>query len=136
MKLSRRLFLNCYPRSIVGAKFFDKSDLLGIQSPIGSFWVNLNHTGQDWDLSRVEAFSYDQSVARLSAMVDDEPGEVKSKVTKMITDITKRTIDLKEPVVPPGKVLIVSVDTQSLGNVIEAAQQCEDTSPIFDSNPS
>ena len=132
MKVSGRLFLNCYPRSIVAAQLFDKSDLIEIQSAVGSFWVNLNQTGQHWDLSRVEAFSYAQNIARLSAMIDDEPGEVKSKVTKMVNDITKRTLDLKYRVLPPGQVLVVSVDTHSLGNLVEVAQQGQDVSPMFD----
>ena len=132
MKVSGRLFLNCYPRSIVAAQLFDKSDLVEIQSPVWSFWVNLNQTGQHWDLSRVEAFSYAQNIARLSAKSDDEPGGVKSKVTKMVNDITKRTLDLTCRILPPGQVLVVNVDTHSLGNLIEAAQQGEDVSPMFD----
>ena len=130
--MNSRLFQNCYPRSIVAAQPFDQSDLIEIQSPIGSFWVNLNQTGPQWDLSRVEAFSYARNVARLAAMIDEEPSEIKSKVIKMVNDITRRTLDLKARVLQPGQVLIVKVDTRSLGNLIEAAQQCEDVSPVFD----
>jgi len=65
-------------------------------------------------------------------MIDDEPGEIKSKVTKMVNELTKHTMELKARVLPPGRVLIVKVDTHSLGNLIEAAQQCEEVSPVFD----
>ena len=125
-------FPDCYPRGSFGAKFFNKADLVEIQTPMGSFWVNLNQTRQHNDQTRVEVFSYAKNLTRMADMVTEEEGESSQDRTRAINLIRERTGDLRARIIPIGKVLIVLVDTHALGNLIEAAQQSESISPIFD----
>ena len=99
---------------------------------MGSFWVNLNQTGQHNDYTRVEVFSYVNTFVKMAEMVQEEEGESGQARARAINLILKRTSELWARFIPPGKVLIVLVDTRALGNLIEAAQRSEATDPVFD----
>ena len=85
MVLAWWLFSRCYPKSISGAKVFNKSDLIEVQSPVGPFFLNLNQTGEQDDLTRVEVFSYARNLNALAEMVTSEQGNSKVRRTTTST---------------------------------------------------
>ena len=101
---------------------------------MGPFFLNLNQTGEQDDLTRVEVFSYTRNLTAMAEMVTSEAGNSKVRRAYNINLMICRTAQLKTRPIPMGKVLIFLVDAHGLGNLIEAAQQSEAPAPMFDKN--
>ena len=121
-QLNNGLFTCQCDFELLRAHSMNKKCLVKVQSKVGDFWLNLNGTLDN--KTRVEAFSYGRNLKAMSVMARPTGPFTTSARERMIESITSKLGRLRIVPIAEDQAMVVYIDTPTLANLIEAAQQC------------